>query len=476
MAHPVIKGVRFVLAHTPDLVACGSKPLRELPRASAGERAQFDAALRDFPAAVSYGPNQVMIGNLRPEDQGERPWFTGSQRPAAARRGPHGEIVPQAEFYGWLKLVDRFDLIALDEAFVAELRPALAAHPLVDQADLARLTGEPAGQVAGRVAAGALPLRARDGSLVGALSAAHDVDDTLSAQVLLENLACKASGVIALRDLLRDGTEVEAGGIDYLIGCGEEAVGDRYQRGGGAMAKAIGEAAGCVNASGGDLKAFCCAPIHALVFAAGMVQAGVFEQVAVVGGGALAKLGMKYQGHLAQEMPILEDVLGAVAILVGPDDGRNPRLRLDTVGKHPIGAGSTPQAMMTALVVAPLERHGLRLSDVDKYALELHNPEVTEPAGSGDVPRTNYRTLAAIAALRGEIARTDLDGFVAARGMPGFSPTQGHIAAAVPFLGHARDRILAGEIERAMFVAKGSLFLGRMTQLSDGMSFLLEPN
>ncbi|GAI96224.1 unnamed protein product, partial [marine sediment metagenome] len=32
--------------------------------------------------------------------------------------------------------------------------------------------------------------------------------------------------------------------IDYLIGCGEEAVGDRYNRGGGNMAKAIGELCG----------------------------------------------------------------------------------------------------------------------------------------------------------------------------------------------------------------------------------------
>ncbi len=31
-------------------------------------------------------------------------------------------------------------------------------------------------------------------------------------------------------------------------------------------------------------------------------------------------------------------------------------------------------------------------------------------------------------------------------------------------------------MERAMFLAKGSLFLGRMTQMSDGMSFILEAN
>jgi len=33
-----------------------------------------------------------------------------------------------------------------------------------------------------------------------------------------------------------------------------------------------------------------------------------------------------------------------------------------------------------------------------------------------------------------------------------------------------------GTMKRAMFVAKGSLFLGRMSQLSDGMSFVLEAN
>jgi hypothetical protein len=34
----------------------------------------------------------------------------------------------------------------------------------------------------------------------------------------------------------------------------------------------------------------------------------------------------------------------------------------------------------------------------------------------------------------------------------------------------------AGAMQRALFLAKGSLFLGRMTQLADGISFLLERN
>ncbi len=84
--------------------------------------------------------------------------------------------------------------------------------------------------------------------------------------------------------------------------------------------------------------------------------------------------------------------------------------------------------------------------------------------------------IAAMATLGEEIAQADIPDFVKKHGLPGFSPTQGHIASAIPFLGHAVAGIKTGDMERAMFLAKGSLFLGRMTQLSDGMSFILEKN
>jgi betaine reductase len=111
---------------------------------------------------------------------------------------------------------------------------------------------------------------------------------------------------------------------------------------------------------------------------------------------------------------------------------------------------------------------------VDKYAVELHDPDVTEPAGSGNVPLINYRAIAALAVMDGQLQPSDIPEFVRCHGMPGFSPTQGHIASGVAYLGHARRAMLAGRIERAMVIAKGSLFLGKMTQLSDGMSFVLE--
>jgi betaine reductase len=280
---------------------------------------------------------------------------------------------------------------------------------------------------------------------------------------------------MALRTLLADAA-VDPLSIEYVMNGGEEAVGDRYQRGGGNLAKAVAAEAGCARATGVDVKGFCCGPVHAAVLAGALVSAGVFRRVAVVAGGSLAKLGMKYQGHLRAGQPILEDVLAGVAFLVEADDGRAPRLRLDAIGRHTVDAGSSQKAIFERLVAEPLRALNLRFTDVDRYATELHNPELTEPSGTGDVPRLNYRIIAGLAALTGDIAPGDIDAFVRARGLPGFSPTQGHIASALPFLAHAVDGLRAGTLGRVMFLAKGSLFLGRMTQLSDGMSFVLERN
>jgi hypothetical protein len=242
------------------------------------------------------------------------------------------------------------------------------------------------------------------------------------------------------------------------------------------MAKAIAEHAGCMNASGSDIKSFCCAPAHAIMIASSLVQAGIYRNVLVIGGGSLAKLGMKYAGNISKGMPIVEDQMGAICIIISENDGESPTIRTDAFGKHDISAGSSAQAIYQALVVKPLEKIGMNITDIDKYAVELHNPDVTEPNGNGNVPRANYRTLAGMAVLRKEIERTEMDEFEEKRGMPGFSPTQGHIASAIPFIGHARDMIMNGEISNAMFIGKGSLFLGKMTSLSDGMSFIIEKN
>ncbi len=129
---------------------------------------------------------------------------------------------------------------------------------------------------------------------------------------------------------------------------------------------------------------------------------------------------------------------------------------------------------LAALVMGPLGKAGYRLWDVDRYATEMHNPEVTEPAGAGDVPAGNYRLIAALGILRGDIPREGMRDFMLERGLPCNAPTQGHIASAVCYLAHALQAMRAGKMKRMLFMAKGSLFPGRMTEASDGVSFLLE--
>jgi hypothetical protein len=185
---------------------------------------------------------------------------------------------------------------------------------------------------------------------------------------------------------------------------------------------------------------------------------------------------MKFQGHLKNDLPVLEDVLGGAAAIVEADDGTSPHLRLDSVGRHRVRAGGSNPQVMSALALQPLADLGLSATDVDDFATELHDPQVTEPQGSGNVPERNYRTIAALAAQRGDIERDAIADFVAERGMPGYAPTQGHLASALCYLPHALERLTTGSASRVQLIAKGSLFLGRMCQLSDGMSVILDRN
>jgi len=473
---PVVKGVSYFLAHVPGMVRHGSKPSREIAK-DPSLLPEILSHLETFEQAVAYPPNQVYIGNIDPDDLLNIP-SPIYQNPVTngSRWGAFGEIMPEEEFYGMLQICDEFQILMMAEGFLQEASAKLKEHPRFNDEDLNKLTKTfSLEQIEKAIREeGAKPVYVQGDRLVGCVRSGHEEDFNLTPDILIENLVVRASGAMALRHLVdKMGNANE---INYLLGCGEEAVGDRYNRGGGNMAKAIGELCGCSAAGGADIKAFCCAPVHAIVIAASLVSASVFENVVVVAGGSFAKLGMKFQGHLRNDMPIIEDVIAGIAIQVGGDDGESPVIRLDSIGKHEISSGSSQQAILDKLVVQPLDNLGLKLTQVDKYATEMHNPEITLPQGSGDVPRTNYRTIGSFAVLRKEIEREELDDFVKARGMPGFSPTQGHIASAVPVLGHSVKKMRAGEMKNTMFLAKGSLFLGRMTQLSDGLSFLLEKN
>jgi betaine reductase len=470
MSTVVLRAGASLLFHAPGLVRYGSKPARDRETRPDVDR-DLTRALRPFKDVVAYAPNQTFVGNLTPWAlyARPRPWY-GEPVSGASADGRHGQIVTEEELHAWMLLADVANLISPRRDSLDDVRRAAAASRMFDDTERQALDRRRAGDDG---ATADLPLTSGSDRLFGWIRSDHDRDPSLSADVLLENLACKATGAVALRWML-DQAGIARETVDYVISTSEEAVGDRYQRGGGNLAKAAAELAGCRAATGCDVKNFCAGPLTGIVIAASLVASGVFRTVAVIGGGSLAKLGMKYRSHLAKGMPVLEDVLAATVALVTADDGASPVLRLDTVGASRVRDEASPVRLMDAAVGTTLRRAGLRFSDVDRYIGELHNPEITVPAGGGDVPDKNYRMIAACAIGAGEITRDGLQGFVAARGVPGFAPTQGHVASAACFVPHAVEMLRAHTMERAVLVAKASCFLGRMTQLQDVISFLVE--
>jgi len=477
MPHAAVKYCANCLVFTPELALhYGNTPYMER---RAKPDSEFLAALpgraQTYEEAARYAPNQVFIGALSPEELAERPPNRLEHpEPAPVRDGPFGELMPEDEFLGLMDLCDVFDLIWLTEDFAGQARARLETRDFWTPEQLARLEkGHPPAEIEAEIRDHeAAPLYFQ-GLVAGCCRRGHETDENLAAHVLLENIASKATSVLALTHLMKkSGLAPEE--LDFVVECSEEAVGDMNQRGGGNLAKAVAEIAGCRNASGFDVRAFCAGPAAALISSASLVAAGVHRHVAVVAGGAVPKLYMNARDHVKKGLPALENCLGAMAVLLAPEDGESPVIRLDSIGKHSVGAGASPQAVTTALAWEPLERLGLKLTDVDKYAPELHNPEVTMPAGAGNVPEANYKMIAALGVMKKQLERGDIEAFVRDRGLAGFAPTQGHIPSGVPYMGHALEAMKRGRLKRVMIIGKGSLFLGRLTNLADGASFLLE--
>jgi hypothetical protein len=477
MPNAAIKGTVYCLNYAPELgIQYGTTPkLERRDKPSSPFLANLPSFIQTYEDAVRYAPNLAYIGAMTLEqlEAQPRPWHANLSE-APARFGKYGEIMPEDEFLGLMDICDVFDLIWLEAGFAAAVRKKLLAHRVLPTEVLKRLeVGQEAAAIENEIGVNAaLPLHYGN-HVVGCCRRGHEVDESLSAHVMLENIASKAGGLLALFHLLRR-VGLRPDEVDFVIECSEEAAGDMNQRGGGNFAKAIAEIAGCVNASGLDIRAFCAAPVNALIAGAALVASGARRNVVVLAGGAVPKLFMNARDHVKKELPALENCLGNFAVLLAPDDGRTPVIRLDALGKHSVGAGASPQAVTTALVWEPLQKAGLLFADVDKYAAELHIPEITLPAGAGDVPEANFKMIAALAVMKGQLERTEIKNFVVKHGMPGFAHTQGHIPSGVPFLGHAVDAIASGTMKRAMIIGKGSLFLARLTNLSDGASFLVE--
>lgn len=479
MSNSVIKGAGYVLVHVPGMlidhgttqttervVNPDSEYLKELP-----------AHIRSYEACVAYPPNQTYIGNLPIEDLAgfEMPWADKAVE-KASRYGQFGEIMPEAEFILLMQICDAFDLLHLSKEFVSAHRAEIEAHTLMTEEILALLKeGVDADDIKHFVEEEGAEEITYEDKVVGYVRRAHDVDANLSAHVMFENLVAKASGVLSILHLLKN-SGIDPAEVEYVIDASEEACGDMNQRGGGNFAKAEAEVVGLVNATGSDTRSFCAGPAHAMVEAASLVKAGAYKNVVVVGGGCSAKLGMNGKDHLKKGLPILEDCLGGFAILISENDGISPEINLGVLGRHTVGTGAAPQKVIESLVTNPLGANGMKITDVDKFSAEMQNPDITKPAGAGDVPESNYKMIAALGVKLGQLERTDIPGFIVEHGLKGFAPTQGHVPSGVPYVGYCRKSIMEGKTKNAMIIGKGSLFLGRMTNLFDGVSFLIQAN
>ncbi len=475
MDYPVIKGASYILAHTPDFIPFGSTQVFARKANDFVYLSELKKHQRSFEEVVAYPANQCFIGNLSPEslEKTPEPWYENQVRDAEPQ-GRFGEILPQEEFFALLKHSDVFDLVKLTPEFIVRANQRLSTHPLLSHIVLDDKCAAPADVMYQWVEEHVAEPLTIDGELVGCVKRAHDDDENLSAHIILENLSVKATGVLAALHLQNQGIDLSQ--VDYIIECSEEACGDINQRGGGNFAKAIGELVGCDNATGSDLRGFCAAPAHAMIHAAALVKSGVFKNVMVVAGGAVAKLAMNGRDHVKKGLPVLEDALAGFATVISENDGVSPIINTDIVGRHTIGTGSAPQAVMTSLISAPLKRVGRTIPEVDKFSTEMQNAEITKPAGAGNVPEANYKMIAALAVKEGQLERSELMDFVAKHGVVGYALTQGHIPSGVPYLGHGCEAIRNGDINNFMVVGKGSLFLGRMTNQFDGISTLIEKN
>lgn len=477
MPNAAVKAAAYSLNFTPELALWyGNTPYVErLTHPDSEFLKDLPKFQQNYHEAASYAPNLTYIGAMEIEDfeKREKPWYKNLE-PQERRYGRYGEIMPEDETIAFMDICDVFDLIWLEKGFAASMKEKLAKHPLMRDDIIARLeAGHEAADIEDEIkTAAALPLYADD-RVIGCARRGHEVDPNLTAYELLVNIANKASAVLSLLHLIKN-AGMKPEDVDFVVECSEEAAGDMNQRGGGNFAKAIAEIAGCANASGCDVRGFCAGPVNAIIAAASMVAAGARKNVAVVAGGAIPKLYMNARDHVKKELPVLENCIGSFGVLVVPEDGALPVIRLDAIGKHTVGAGASPQTVTTVLTYDPLKKVGLTFADVDKFSPELHNPEITLPAGAGDVPTANFKMIAALAVMKKAIEKADMVNFTKEHGMTGFVHTQGHIPSGVPFIGHAADAINAGKMTRAMIIGKGSLFLGRLTNLADGASFLLE--
>ncbi|SKC92946.1 hypothetical protein SAMN02194393_05553, partial [Maledivibacter halophilus] len=263
MKYPVVKAAGYILVNTPDMILHNgtTQTTERITNPDSEYLKKVPEYIRPYEKVVNYAPNQVYIGNMTPEDlKGYKmPWHD-KEVEGADRFGKFGEIMPQDEFIGLMKISDVFDLVKLEKGFTASVKEKMLNHPLFDENDAAKLKeGEELSEIEEQINKYHAEPLYNDGKIIGCVKKAHEIDINLTAHTMFENIVVKASGVLAFRHLIHN-NKLDPASIDYVIECSEEACGDMNQRGGGNFAKSIAEMGGAVNATGSDTRGFCAAP------------------------------------------------------------------------------------------------------------------------------------------------------------------------------------------------------------------------
>ena len=243
----VIKGAGYILVHTPDMVIHNgtTQTTERIVNPESEYLKELPGHIRSFEDVLSYYPNQVYIGNVTPDELAEvpQPWCD-KVCPKNGRFGQFGQMMPQEEFLLLMQACDVFELVYLDKDFVAENKAKLAENPLIDETIMARVNdGIELSEIERLVSEEHSEGLYHHDKLVGCVKRAHDIDVNLSAHVMHENIADKASSVLALLAAVKN-AGIAKEDVEYVIDCAEEACGDMNQRGGGNFAKSAAEIAG----------------------------------------------------------------------------------------------------------------------------------------------------------------------------------------------------------------------------------------
>ncbi|MBQ4470136.1 MAG: glycine reductase, partial [Synergistaceae bacterium] len=201
-----IKSYSYCLNHAPETGShYGGTPWEAFH--SGKEQEYLDALpkhIQSYDHALHYAPNQTYIGGISYEEFEALPsgWVNNPLPDEKSKRyGKFGELMPEDEFLGLISACDEFELVWLEKSFAEAVSKKLAEDPVITEAIVKRVLRpknmHELAEIETEVKERAGLYLYYENKVVGCIRSGHPTDHCLTAHVLMENLAGKASGVLA---------------------------------------------------------------------------------------------------------------------------------------------------------------------------------------------------------------------------------------------------------------------------------------